>query len=123
MLFPLRTILAAGMTVGFEEAAVTIRLSGAVSISPTAKGRAAVLVYWSMREFAMLATVGCSVTGVTVTVKVVLVLSAPSPAVRVIVTGPPFSLGAGVTITVRLASLPLRTMLAMGTRIGSEEAA
>src|SRR4030095_1272472 len=72
--------------------------------------------------------VGGSFTGMTVTVKVVLVLTTPSLTVRVIVTGPPisgplFSLGAGITVTVRPAPLPPRTMLAVGTRIGSEEAA
>ena len=52
----------------------------------------------------------------TVRTKVSLVLNEPSLTVTVIVAVPLWPL-AGVTVTVRLAPLPPKTMLAFGTRV------
>ena len=60
--------------------------------------------------------------GLTVRVKLVLVLSKPSLTVRVIVAVPVCPL-AGVTVTERLAPLPPKTILTLGTRVGLEELA
>jgi hypothetical protein len=56
----------------------------------------------------------------TVRVKVVLVVSAPSLTVRVRVAVPVW-LAAGVTVTVRLAPLPPNTMAALGTKVVFED--
>src|SRR5689334_9139013 len=63
------------------------------------------------------ASVGGSFTGVTETVNVVGVVVVPSPTVNVIVTGPPFWLAAGVTVTVRFAPLPPITTFALGMTV------
>src|ERR1044071_5545316 len=63
---------------------------------------------------------GGSFTGLTVSVKLVLVLAVPSLTVNVIVAVP-FWFAAGVTVTVRLDPLPPNTMFAVGIRVGLEE--
>ena len=69
----------------------------------------------------MLEMVGAVFTvAVTVSTKLVLVLSEPSLTVTVIVATPLW-LAAGVTVTVRLAPLPPKTMFAFGTNVGLDE--
>ena len=63
---------------------------------------------------AMAEMLGASLTGVTVTVKVVEVGAIPSETVTVIVAVPP-ALAAGVTVTVRLAPDPPKTMPLLAT--------
>ena len=58
--------------------------------------------------------VGESFTALTMTKKYSLVDSVPSLTVTVMVADPD-SLSAGVTVTVRLASLPPKTILPLGT--------
>src|SRR5215470_18415459 len=58
--------------------------------------------------------------GVTVNRKEVLALLVPSLTVMVMVAVPDWP-AAGVTVTVRLAPEPPKTMLALGTRVGLEE--
>ena len=60
--------------------------------------------------------------GVTVSVKLSLALAAPSLTVTVM-TADPLWPAAGVTLTVRLAPEPPKTILPTGTRVGFEEAA
>src|SRR6266851_3623974 len=70
----------------------------------------------------MLEMVGAVFAGaLTVSTKLLLALRLPSLTVTVMVAVPVW-LRAGVTVTVRLAPEPPRTMLAAGTRVGLEEA-
>src|SRR6476619_124938 len=62
------------------------------------------------------------VRGFTVTLKLVLTSCGPSFTVTVIVALPDCP-GTGVTVTVRLASFPPKTILPLGTRLGLEELA
>src|SRR6267378_376252 len=68
----------------------------------------------------MLVMLGASLTAVTVTKNEVVVVAAPSVTLSVIVVAP-LALGAGVTVTVRLAPLGLITIFALGTRAVSDE--
>ena len=70
----------------------------------------------------MIDMVGASFTALTVTKKYSLVDSVPSLTVTVMVADPD-SLSAGVTVTVRLASLPPKTMFPLGTTVVSDETA
>src|SRR5947209_19711148 len=71
---------------------------------------------------AILEIVGASFTLVTVNVKVLLEVSDPS--LTVIVTfAEPKALAAGVKVAERLAPVPLKTMLATGKIVVSEEVA
>src|SRR5882672_5351595 len=64
--------------------------------------------------------VGASFTELTVSWKLVLVLNCPSLTVTVIVAHPNW-LAAGVSVTVRFAPLPPKTMFAFGTSVRSDE--
>ena len=66
------------------------------------------------------ASTGASLVGLTVSMKLVLLLSPPSETVSVIVTGPPLALAAGVTVRLRLAPLPPSTRLPAGNSAVSE---
>src|SRR2546426_11728617 len=68
----------------------------------------------------MLDIVGGSFTALTVTTKFVLALYCPSPTATVIVVTP-FWLAAGLTVTVRFDPDPPKTMLLVGTSVGSAE--
>src|SRR5436190_797089 len=68
----------------------------------------------------MFEIVGASFTALTVSTKVSLVDSEPSLTVTVMVVEPN-RLAVGVTVTVRMAPLPLKTTLPFGTRAGLEE--
>ena len=60
------------------------------------------------------------VLGTTVTAKLLFVLALPSLTVTVMVAVPTCA-ATGVTVTVRLAPLPPKTMLAFGTKVGLDE--
>jgi hypothetical protein len=75
-----------------------------------------IVVLWS----AMFEMVGASFTAFTVSTKVSLAVREPSLTVTVIVALP-FWLAAGVTVTVRLAPLPPKTMFPLGTNPVLEE--
>src|SRR5262245_61024521 len=64
--------------------------------------------------------VAVAATASTVTTKASLAVSAPSLTVTVIVLVPA-RLDVGVTMTVRLAPLPPKTMFPSGTRVGLDE--
>src|SRR5204863_4539881 len=64
--------------------------------------------------------VGASFTELTVNWKLVLVLNCPSLTVTVIVAVPNW-LAAGVSVTVRFASVPPKTMFAFGTSVWTDE--
>src|SRR5213078_4033774 len=63
---------------------------------------------------------GVLVLGRTVTAKLLLVLALPSLTDTVMVAVPVCA-AVGVTVTVRLAPLPPKTMLALGTNVGLDE--
>src|SRR5437867_1674336 len=70
----------------------------------------------------MLELIGAEVrVGLTVNTKLLLAVRLPSLTVTVMVAVPVW-LRAGVTVTVRLAPEPPKTMLALGTNAGLEEA-
>ena len=64
--------------------------------------------------------VGRSLTAVTVSRKLDVAVAVPSLTVRVMVDVP-FWFAAGVTVTVRVAPLPLKTRLALGTNVVFDE--
>src|SRR6185369_5787276 len=64
--------------------------------------------------------VGKSLTGLTVSTNVSLFVACPSLTCTVIVQAPN-ALGAGVTVTVRLAPEPLKLMAPLGTRLVSDD--
>ena len=66
--------------------------------------------------------VGRSLTAATVSRKVSVAVAVPSLTVTVRMAEP-FWLAAGVTVTVRLAPEPARTMAELGTRVVLEELA
>ena len=65
---------------------------------------------------------GASFTAVTVTLKVSLVVWVPSLTLSVIVAVPVLS-AAGVTLTVRFAPLPPKSMFALGTSVVLDDVA
>ena len=109
-----------GTSVGLDELPLNVKLPAAVSTSPTVKpiGPAAVptAVLWS----AIFDMVGGSFTALTVNTKLALALNCPSLTVTVIVAVA-FWLGAGLTVTVRFAPEPPKTMFPFGTRAGLDE--
>jgi hypothetical protein len=100
----------------FDDARVTVRLVAAVSTSPIVKGIAPVDVPVLTVLSAMSEIVGASFTAFTVNLNVSVAVFDPSLTVTVIVTAR-FWFAAGVTVTVRLAPLPPKTMLPFGTRV------
>src|SRR5438477_6488323 len=119
---PPKTMLATGTRGGLEEAHETIRLPTAVCESPTVMAMGAVAVFWLVDRSAMLEIVGAVfAAALTVSTKLSLALRLPSLTLTVMVAVPVW-LRAGVTVTVRLAPEPPKTMLPDGTRVGLEEA-
>src|SRR5438876_8844851 len=111
-------MLAAVTRAGLEEAPETIRLPTAVCESPTVVAIGAVAVFCVVVWSAMLEIVGAVFAGAfTVSTKLSLALRLPSLTVTVMVAVPVW-LRAGVTVTVRWAPEPPKTMLATGTRDG-----
>src|SRR5438093_1425980 len=118
---PPKTMLATGTRVGLEEGPETIRLPAAVCASPTVKAMGAVAAFWLMDRSAMLEMVGAVfAVALTVNTKVSLAVRLPSLTVTVMLAVPVW-LRAGVTVTVRLAPEPPKTMLATGIKVGLEE--
>src|SRR5213596_1719041 len=119
---PPKTMLATGTKVGLEEVRERIRLPAAGCASPTVKAMGAVAVFWLMDRSAMLEMVG-AVFAVALTVSTKLSLAVRLPALTVwAMVDVPVWLRAGVTVPVRLAPEPPKTMLATGTKVGLEEA-
>ena len=118
---PPRTMLPFGTNVGLDEEPLTTRLAAVVSTSPIARPIGPVDVPWLMVLSARFEIVGASFTAFTVSKNVSLALNNPSLTVTVIVAVPDW-LAAGVTVTVRLAPLPPKTILLTGTKVGLEEA-
>src|SRR6266511_3277723 len=117
---PPKTMLPLCTNVGLDELPLTVRLPAAVSTSPTVKLIAPVWVSSLIVWLARFEIVGASFTALTVSPKLVFVLDCPSLTVSVIVAEP-FWLVAGVTVTVRLAPLPPKTMLPLGASVGVDE--
>jgi len=110
-------MLPVGIRAVLEELPERVRLLAGVSISLTVKliGPAATssFVIWS----AISTIVGASLMGLTVKMKVSEERLTPSLTVTVMVAVPNI-LAAGVTVTLRTAPLPPKTMLLLGTRDG-----
>ncbi len=96
------------------EAAVTVRLVAFVSMSFTVNGVAGIEVSSGIVRSEIAEIVGASLTGVTVTLNHSVDEALPSLTVREMVTGPPFALEAGETVTVRLAPVPDTRMFESG---------
>src|SRR5213594_1906785 len=109
-----------GTSVGLDELPLTVKLPAAVSTSPTVKPSAGVVVFIGILWLGRLEIVGASFTALTVSRKLVLVLSEPSLTSTVIVAVP-FLFDAGVRVTVRLATLTPKAMFAFGTSVGLDE--
>ena len=77
---------------------------------------------WTTDWSGPLVKLGASLTGFTVRTNSSKPVVTPSLTV-IRMAAPPFWSAAGVTVTVRSAPEPPRTMLATGTRAGSEEVA
>ena len=118
---PPKTMFAAGTKAGLDELATILTAPGEVSRSSTVKpigpsGASSSIVLSEMLEI-----VGRSLTELTVSRNVSLAVAAPSPTVIVIVAVPNLS-ATGVTVTVRLAPLPAKTILPTGTSAGLDDA-
>src|SRR5437879_1332219 len=114
-------MLAPGIKVGLEEATETIRLPAADCASPTVKAIGPVAVFWLMDRSAMLEMVG-TVFAVALTVSTTLFVAMRLPSLTVtVMVDVPVWLSAGVTVTVRFAPEPPKTMLATGIKVGLEE--
>ena len=102
---------------------MTVRLAAGVSTSPTVNASAPVAVSSAVVWSATSLIVGGSFTAVTVSdERVASPSSVPSLTVTVIVAVPLW-FAAGVTVTVRLAPLPPKTMFASGTSVWFDEVA
>src|SRR6266850_3343535 len=117
---PPKTMLFVGTSVGLEEPLLKIKLAAAVSASPIVKLRGPVEVSSSMARSARVEMVGEVFTVLTVKTNVSLAEFAPSLTVMVMVDVPVCP-EAGVIVTVRLAPLPPKTMLLVGTRLRLDE--
>ena len=119
---PPNTMLAVGTSVVDDDVPETVRLAAAVSASPIVNGIAAVAWPEATVCAAIVEMVG-AVFGAgawTVKVNALLVVFVPSLTVTVIVALPVLP-DAGVTVTVRFAPEPPRTMFAVGTKVVEEE--
>src|SRR5262245_13174226 len=114
---PPKTRFAFGTSVGLDELRRTARRAAAVARSPTVKASGPTGTPTEVDWLARLDRVGASLTAVTVSGKLVVAVSWPSLTVSVIVAEP-FWLGAGVTVSVRLAPLPPKAKLVFGTSVG-----
>jgi hypothetical protein len=114
---PPKLMLATGTKVVLLEPALTVRLPGAVSASPTVKAIAGVAVFSEVDWSAMAEIVGAVFAAVTVRTKSVDALSVPSSTVTVIVVVP-LAAGAGVSVMVLLGPPPPNEIFAFGTTAG-----
>ena len=119
---PPKTMLVLGTSVVFDEVPVTLRFAGAVSASPTVKPIGPTTVLTAVAWFGILEMVGgvLGVEPLTVRRKLELAVALPSFTVTVIVAVPVCPV-AGVTVTVRFAPEPPKTILALGTRVEFDE--
>lgn len=117
---PPRTIAESGTSAVFEEIAETTRRDAAVWVSPMMNGIGPVEERDSTVREAGVVTVGGRFFGVTVRAKAREVVSAPSETWTVMVADPD-RVPAGVTVTVRLAPLPPKTIAERGTSVVFEE--
>ena len=115
---PPKTMFASGMRVVSLLLAPMVSESADVSTSPMVKAIAPVAEFAVTPWALMLLIVGASLTALTVSRKLLLVVACPSLTVTVIVAVP-LAFAAGVTVTVRSAPLPPRTMLESGTSASS----
>jgi hypothetical protein len=113
---PPKTIFPDGTSAALPLDPVTTSDPAAVSKSPTTKAMESVADPANAEIFEISLIVGRSFTAVTPNVKVVLVLTAPSLTLTVIVALP-FWFAAGVTVTVRFAPLPPNTIFPFGTSV------
>src|SRR5438094_820261 len=119
---PPKTMLATGIRAGLEDVLERTRLPAAVCASPTVKAIGAVGIFWLVDRSAMLEIVGAVLAvALTVNTKLSLAVRLPSLTVTVMVAVSVW-LRAGVTVTVRFAREPPKTMLATGIKVGLEEA-
>src|ERR1051325_2775881 len=119
---PPNTMLWVGMSVGFDEPAVKVRLPAAVSTSPIVKLMAPVEVSSLIVRSVVWEMVGRSFTEVTVRTKVSLAVEEPSLTVTVMVAEPNW-LVAGAIVIVRAEPAPPIAILPFGTSVGLEDEA
>ncbi len=117
---PPNTIFAFGTNVVSLELALTVRDVVVVSTSPIVKEIALVAVSSFVVCAAISEIVGVSFTAVTVNTNVSVAVNVPSLTVTVIVAEPD-KFAAGVTVTVRFAPEPPKTIFAFGTNVVSLE--
>src|ERR1043166_2868701 len=118
---PPKTMFAVGTRVRLEEVPLTVRLAAAVSTSPIMKGITPVEVSSLMVWFGMAEMTGASFTELTVRRKLLLVPPLFVSVREIVIVAVPNWLASGVTVTVRFAPLPPRTMFPLGTSAGFEE--
>src|SRR5215470_6120016 len=109
-----------GRSTWFDELPEGVRLVTGVSTSPTVKAIGPTAVPMAVDWLPMAVIVGGSFTELTVSTKLVLVLAWPSLTVIVTVLVPNW-LAAGVSVTVRFAPLPPKTMFAFGSSVWLDE--
>src|SRR5207247_11032679 len=108
--------------VGLEELGVTTRLVAGVSTSFTMNAIVAETVSSAMVWPGIGEIVGGSFTGVTVRMKLVLTEPKLVSVTEIVMMAAPDWFAMGVSVTVRLAPLPPKRMLLVGTNAGFEEA-
>ena len=118
---PPKTMFATGTMDGLDDAADTVKLATAVSLSPTVKAMASVLVAASTDWSAIALIVGAVFGAVTVTTNESDAV-APWPSISVTVTvEEPVWPTTGVIVMVRVPPLPPKTTLATGMSIRFDE--
>ena len=113
--------LALGISSVFPEEAVTVMPPAGISGSLTLKVSGPSVESSAMTCGGMVESVGASLVGLTVRVKVRLVRPKFVSTTEIVMAAMPARLVAGVMVTVRLAPLPPKTMLEFGTRFVSED--
>lgn len=116
---PPNTMEDTGRRAGFDVAAVTTRLPAGVVESPIVNAMPPVERFRLIVRSAIELIVGAVFTSLTVTRKLSLALNVPSLTTIVTVALPTLP-AAGVTVTVRLTSLPPSTIPPSGTSTASE---
>ena len=121
---PPKTMFSLGMTAVLAELPLKVMPEAIVSASDTVNAMGPVLVFCVMVWFAMEEMTGGEFVTITVRTNDLTAESEPSLTVTVMVVDP-IRPATGVTVTVRLDPLPLKTRLGdvLGTRIVSEELA
>ena len=104
-----------------EETPLTVKFPAGVSTSATVNGIELEVVFWLTIWLGMFEMVGASLVALTVTEKLVLVEPKLVSVTEMVMVEAPNRFVAGVTVTVRLAPLPPKTMFDTGTTVGLEE--